>query len=363
VSPLDRSGAYVIAAGGTGGHIYPGIALAEEIRRRRPDAQIVFVGTAKGLENRLVPEAGFPLELVSATGFMGKSLPERIGALARLPAGFRESRRLLGRHRARIVAGVGGYVSVPVLAAARSLGIPTLIHESNAQPGLANRLLNRFATRTAVGLEAANGVFSRPGVVTGTPVRSRFFEVPPLDPAAATHRMLVFGGSQGSRALNRALARAAPVLQSLALEVVHQTGARDLAGAKKRYYKIPQGWRLTAFLPRLWEEMGWADLVVCRAGAMTVAELSAAGRPSILVPFAAATEGHQFANALALTQAGAALTVREEELETNRLAVAVEELFSDRKRLARMGENARKLAQPNAARLLVDLLFEAEARG
>jgi UDP-N-acetylglucosamine--N-acetylmuramyl-(pentapeptide) pyrophosphoryl-undecaprenol N-acetylglucosamine transferase len=363
MSPRDRTGAYVIAAGGTGGHIYPGIALAEEIRRRRLDAQIVFVGTAKGLENKLVPEAGFPLELVSATGFMGKSFSERIGALARLPAGFREARALLLRHRARVVAGVGGYVSVPVLAAARSLGIPTLIHESNARPGLANRLLNRFATRTAVGLEAANRAFARPGVVTGTPVRSRFFDVAPVDPEAVTHRVLVFGGSQGSRVLNRALARAAPVLEPLALEVVHQTGAQDLAAAKKRYYKIPPGWRLAAFLPRLWEEIGWADLVVSRAGAMTVAELAAAGRPAILVPFAAATEGHQLANALALSKAGAALTVREEELETNRLAAAVEELFSDRKRLAKMGENARKLAQPEAAKLLVDLLFEAEARG
>lgn len=359
----DRTGAYVIAAAGTGGHIYPGIALAEEIRKRRSDVPVVFVGTATGLENKLVPEAGFPLEVVSAAGFMGKSLSERIGALARLPTGFREARRLLVRHRARAVVGVGGYVSVPVVAAARSLGIPTLIHESNALPGLANRLLNRFATRTAVGLEAANRTFARPGAVTGTPVRSRFFEVAPLDPEAVSHRVLVFGGSQGSRVLNRALARAAPVLQPLALEVVHQTGAQDLAAAKKRYYKIPQGWRVTAYLPQLWEELGWADLVVSRAGAMTVAELAAAGRPSILVPFAAATEGHQLANALALSEAGAALTVREEDLETNRLAAAIEELFSDRKRLARMGENARRLAKPQAAKIIVDLLFGAEAQG
>jgi UDP-N-acetylglucosamine--N-acetylmuramyl-(pentapeptide) pyrophosphoryl-undecaprenol N-acetylglucosamine transferase len=359
----DRLGAYVIAAGGTGGHVFPGIALAEEIRARRPETQVIFIGTTKGLESKLVPQAGFPLEFVSATGFMGKSLPKRIGALARLPAGFREARRLLVRHRARAVAGVGGYVAVPVLAAAWSLGIPTLIHEPNAYPGAANRFLNRFASRTTVGLEEANAGFARPGVVTGTPVRSQFFSVPPLDPEAATHRVLVFGGSQGSRVLNRALVKAAPVLQPLGVEVVHQTGEREFAVVQKRYDTMPPGWKLAPFLPRLWEEFAWADLVVSRAGAMTVAELAAAGRPAILVPFAAAAEKHQLANARALSNAGAVVTVREEELETNRFAVVVADLLSDRKRLAKMGESARKLARPQAAKQIAELLFEAEARG
>ena len=358
----DRLGAYVIAAGGTGGHVFPGIALAEEIRARRPGAQIVFLGTTKGLESRLVPQAGFPLEFIPATGFMGKSLSEQIGALARLPAGFRQARRLLRQHRARAVAGVGGYVSVPVLAAARSLGIPTLIHEPNARPGAANRFLNRFASRTAVAFEAANAGFQRPGVVTGTPVRSQFFAVPPLDALATTRRVLVFGGSQGSRVLNRALAKAAPVLQPLGLEVVHQTGEQDFAGARKRYYKIPPGWRLVPFLPRLWEELAWADLVVSRAGAMTVAELAAAGRPAILVPFAAAAEEHQLANARVLSRAGAAVTMHEDELETNQFAAVVADLLSDREGLAKMGESARRLAKPQAAKLLAELLFEVEAR-
>jgi UDP-N-acetylglucosamine--N-acetylmuramyl-(pentapeptide) pyrophosphoryl-undecaprenol N-acetylglucosamine transferase len=359
----DRLGAYVIAAGGTGGHVFPGIALAEEIRTRRPEAQVVFVGTTKGIEAKLVPQAGFPLEFVSATGFMGKTLAQRIEALVRLPAGFREARRLLARHKARAVAGMGGYVSLPVLAAARSLGIPTLILEPNARPGAANRFLNRFASRTAVGIAAANADFVRPGVVTGTPVRSQFFAVAPLDPKAVTKRMLVFGGSQGSRVLNRALARVAPTLQHLGLEVVHQTGEQEFAAAQKRYYKIPLRWRLVPFLPRLWEEIAWADLVISRAGAITVAELAAAGRPSILVPFAAAAEGHQLANARALSKAGAAVTAREDDLETDRFAGVIAELFSDREHLVTMGENARKFAKPQAAKLLADLLFEAEARG
>lgn len=354
------TGAYVIAAGGTGGHIYPGIALAEEIQRQQPGVPIVFVGTARGLEGKLVPQAGFPLEILSVTGFMGKSFPERMGALARLPGAFAEARALLLRLEARAVAGVGGYVSLPVIAAARWLGIPTLIHEPNARPGLANRLCNRFATRTTVGLEAANRILTQPGLVTGTPVRRAFFGVPKLDPEASTRRVLVFGGSQGSRVLNRLISKVAPLLQPLQLEVIHQTGQQEFVAARKRYYKVPPGWRIEPFLPRMWEELAWADLVVSRAGAMTVAELAAAGRPAILVPLASSTEGHQLANALAMSEAGAALTVREEELEANRFAAALEELLQNRKRLAKMGQNARSLAKPEAAKQIVDMLFEAE---
>ena len=357
------SGAYVIAAGGTGGHVFPGIALAEELHRRRPEAKIVFVGTAQGLENKLVPAAGFALERVSASGFMGKSLPERVGALSKLPRGIGEARRLLQRLDARAVAGMGGYVSVPVLLAARFLKVPTLIHEPNAHPGLANRLLNRFASRTAVGFEAANGVFKRKGLVTGTPVREPFFSIAPLDPAVETRRVLVFGGSQGSRVLNRIVARDAPSLQSLQVELIHQTGEHEFAAAQKRYYKLPRGFRLMPFLPRMWEEFAWADLIICRAGALTVAELAAAGRPAILVPLSTSTEGHQQANALAMAKAGAAVRLREEDLEANRLAATVETLFSDRKRLAKMGEAARKLARPQAAKQLTDLLLDAEIKG
>ena len=184
-----NGGTYVIAAGGTGGHVFPGIALAREIRDRRPDAAVLFVGTGRGLEAKLVPDAGFALELIRASGFAGKRFTARLRALAELPAGFFQARRLLARHRARAVAGVGGYVTVPVLAAARSLGVPTLIHESNAFPGIANRLLNRFATRTAVGLAdgepAAFAARRRdrhagaPGVLRGPRDRSAREDPPP----------------------------------------------------------------------------------------------------------------------------------------------------------------------------------------
>ncbi|MEO8190785.1 MAG: undecaprenyldiphospho-muramoylpentapeptide beta-N-acetylglucosaminyltransferase [Acidobacteriota bacterium] len=357
----------MIAAGKTGGHIFPGIALAREIRARRPDAPIVFIGTPEGLEHRLVPEAGFPLESVRSSGFVGKSLAARMRALVNLPLGFFQARRILRRHRARAVAGMGGYVSIPVLAAARSLGIPTLVHDSDALPGVASRLLNRIATRTAVGVAAANARLVRPGVVTGTPVRPEFFAVP--DETALRGRpgrpgrVLVFGGSQGAAVLNRAMAGAARTLQGDGLSVIHQTGERHLASTRALYGELPAGWSLEAFLPRLWEPLAWADLVVAGAGAMTLAELAAAGRPAILVPFAAAAHGHQAANALAFAQAGAALTLDEAAADGLRLAESIRSLFADPARLAAMGKAARALAAPDAARLLAELLFEAEAAG
>ena len=354
-------GVYVIAAGGTGGHIIPGIALANEIRAQKPGVAIVFVGTAQGLESKIVTAAGYPLELVDASGFVGKTLTNQIQSLARLPKGFFEARALLKKHRARAVVGVGGYVTVPVLLAARSLGIPTLIHESNARPGVANRFLNRFATRTAVGLAAANRHLRKAGVVTGTPVRREFFEIPPLDPEASTRRLLVFGGSQGSRIINRAVARAAVLLEKSGLEVIHQTGDKDLTGTRQRYTRMPANWKLEPFLPKLWEQMAAADLVLSRAGAMTVSELAAAGRPSILVPLGAAAAGHQLENARALSKAGAAVVIDEKDLDAESLAGTVVELLRDRARLTAMGQKARSLARPNAAADLAKLLFEAEA--
>ncbi len=354
-------GAYVIAAGGTGGHIIPGIALANEIRLQKPTAEIVFVGTAQGLEQKIVPAAGYPLELVDASGFVGKSMGKQLRSLARVPKGFFEARALLKKHRARAVVGVGGYVTVPVLMAARSLGIPTLIHESNAQPGVANRFLNRFATRTAVGLAAANAHLRRAGIVTGTPVRREFFEIAPFDPNATTRRLLVFGGSQGSRVINRAMARAAVLLEKSGLEVVHQTGEKDLTGTRQRYTRVPANWKIEPFLPRLWEQMAAADLVLSRAGAMTVSELAAAGRPSILVPFGAAAAGHQLENARALYRAGASIVIDEKQFEAESLAGTIAEVMKDRARLAAMAQKAKSLARPNAAADLARLLFEAEA--
>ncbi len=358
---MNDLGAFVIAAGGTGGHILPGVALAREIQAQKSGAAVVFIGTAQGLEGRIIPAAGFPLELVDASGFVGKTFSRQLTALSKLPKGFFEARALLKKHRARVVVGVGGYVTVPVLTAARSLGIPTLIHESNAAPGVANRFLNRFASRTAVGMAAANAHLRKAGVVTGTPVRPEFFAIPPLDPAAATRRLLVFGGSQGSRVINRAMARASVLLEKSGIEVIHQTGDKDLAATRQRYPRVPANWKLVPFLPNLHEEMAWADLVLCRAGAMTVSELAAAGRPSILVPFGAAAAGHQMENARALYRARAAAVMEEKDLTAENLAGGVSAQLKDREKLVQMGLKAKTLAKPDAARDLVKMIFELEA--
>jgi UDP-N-acetylglucosamine--N-acetylmuramyl-(pentapeptide) pyrophosphoryl-undecaprenol N-acetylglucosamine transferase len=353
-------GTYVIAAGKTGGHIYPGIALAREIRARRPEAPILFVGTAGGLEERLVPEAGFALERVAASGFVGKSAWNRVRALGRLPIGFFQARRLLLRHRARAVAGMGGYVIVPVLAAARSLGVPTLVHDSDSLPGISSRIASRFATRAAVGVPRAAGRLGGSAVVTGTPVRSEFYAIEPLEASRGHRRLLVYGGSQGAAILNHTLARAVPLLAAEGLEVVHQVGDRHLETTREAYGAVPSGWRLERFLPRLYEELSWSHLAVARAGAMTLAELAAAGRPSILVPFESAAHGHQLANARVFEEAGAAVVIEEKDLSADSLASAVLRLLGDPTTLAEMGRRARCLAVPDAAVRLADLLFEAE---
>jgi UDP-N-acetylglucosamine--N-acetylmuramyl-(pentapeptide) pyrophosphoryl-undecaprenol N-acetylglucosamine transferase len=358
---MSDLGAFVIAAGGTGGHILPGVALAREILAQKPGASVVFVGTAQGMEGKIIPASGFPLELVNASGFVGKTFGRQLSALSRVPKGFLEARALLKKHGARVVVGVGGYVTVPVLTAARSLGIPTLIHESNAVPGVANRFLNRFASRTAVGLPGANAHFKKRGVVTGTPVRPEFFAIPPLDPAATTRRLLVFGGSQGSRIINRAMARASVLLEKMGIEVIHQTGDKDMAATRQRYPRVPAQWTLVSFLPKLHEEMAWADLVVCRAGAMTVSELAAAGRPAILVPFGAAAAGHQMENARALYRAGAAAVMEEKDLTAENLAGGVAAQLKDRDKLVLMGQKAKKLGKPDAAKELVKMIFDLES--
>src|SRR5512141_1528601 len=306
------TGGFLIAGGGTGGHVFPALALAGEIRRRRPEAPIVFVGTRRGLETDLVPRAGWPLEFVRAKGLVGKGLKARIEGLVALPLAFADSVGILGRHAPRTVVGVGGYASGPLVATAWARRIPTVIHEQNAVPGLTNRLLARIATRVAAGTEA--GAARLGGVCVGNPVRREFFEVPSLGGREEPRRMrvLVVGGSQGAAILNRllpgALARAAA--KGLRFSAVHQAGRGRTADVAALYEKqgpaVENEVSVAEFVNDMPAAYAAADLLVARAGAMTVAEIAAAGRPSVLVPFAGATHGHQEANARALEAQGAA---------------------------------------------------------
>jgi UDP-N-acetylglucosamine--N-acetylmuramyl-(pentapeptide) pyrophosphoryl-undecaprenol N-acetylglucosamine transferase len=366
---MERDG-YLIAGGGTGGHVFPALALAGELRRRRPALPIVFVGTRNGIETDLVPKAGFPLEFVRARGLVGKGWKARLEGIAALPLALADSLRLLSRHDPRAVVGVGGYASGPLLATAWARRFPTVIHESNAVPGLTNRLLAHVATRVASGVEGS----TLPGAaVTGNPVRPEFFAVRSLvsRPKDRRFRVLVVGGSQGAEILNRLVPAAlGKVLErGVRLDVVHQAGrARrglgfGLEDLRKAYAALglpPEAVR--EFLDDMPGEYAAADLVVSRSGAMTVAEIAAAGRPALLVPFAGATHGHQEANARALERAGAAGVLTEAEANADTLAGRIAELLEDPVRLLAMGEAARQAARPDAAARLADLVLGAERK-
>ncbi|MEA2236798.1 MAG: UDP-N-acetylglucosamine--N-acetylmuramyl-(pentapeptide) pyrophosphoryl-undecaprenol [Thermoanaerobaculia bacterium] len=359
----------MIAGGGTGGHIYPAIAVAQEWVARDPRRGVVFVGTARGLEKTIVPKAGFPLELIDVGGLKGKGFGDTIRNLFRLPRGFAQAFSLIGKHRPSVVFGVGGYSSGPVLLAAKLRGVPTAIHESNAFPGLTNRLLARVVTAAAVAFEAAVPRMKRAdAVVTGNPIRKEFFDAgagkrPVPVPGDTRKQLLVFGGSQGSRTINDAMIGALLFLAPLKdrIDVVHQTGPSELERVREAYRAsaFPTA-RVVPYLDPIVAEIAAADLVVARSGAMTVGELAAAGRAAILIPFAAATDNHQELNARAVEHAGGAVVITERELSPERLAFAITGIVSDDERATRMGSAARTLAAPDATKKIVDLLEKIE---
>ncbi len=349
-----REETFVLAGGGTGGHVFPAVAIAREIRRRRPAARVLFVGTRGGFEAVIAPKEGFPIEFIPASGFVGRGAAAKARALADLVRGTAVSRRILARERPAAVLGVGGYASLPVLVAAKLSGVSAMIQEQNSVPGGANRIGARLARATACGFEAACRRLPGRCVWTGNPARREFFAVPP---APGNRRVLLFGGSQGARVLNRAIAEAAPALSAAGVDVLAQTGERDADTVRFAVAPFPTI-EVTPFIDAMADAFARADLVVARAGALTLAEIAAAGRPAILVPFAAATHAHQDENARAFADAGAAVVVGERDLDGTALARLVAELLADPARLRRMGEAARRLAKADAAERIVDLLFE-----
>lgn len=350
----------MIAGGGTGGHIYPAIAIAQEFVARGKGRRAVFVGTQYGLEKTIVPKAGFPLEFISAGGLIGKGGVDLIKNLARLPVGFVQAWRVLGKHKPNVVLGVGGYSSGPVLLAARMRGIPTAIHEQNAFPGFTNRMLAKVVSAVAIAFADAGPRLKRAdAVVTGNPIRKEFFAAQRQPTTDNRQRLLVFGGSQGSHVLNEAMTGALLFLARLKdrLEIVHQTGPKELEKVRQAYRtSVFPNARVVPYLDPIVSEIAAADLVVSRAGAMTIGELAAVGRAAILVPFAAATNNHQEVNARVMERAGGAVVIPESQLSPERLAMATSEILHDPARAARMGAAARSLAAPEATRKIVDLL-------
>jgi len=361
----------VIAGGGTGGHLYPGIAVAREIVSRRPDAQIAFVGTANGIEVRAVPREGFQLDLIRSGGLKGKSIVARGRGVAVLPVSLVDAWRVVTRRRPHLVIGVGGYSSGPVVLVAALRGVPTLLLEQNAVPGLTNRLLTSFASAAAVTFESTQVFFGSKAFVSGNPVRPEFLKAveseteSDTDDQASSARILVFGGSQGAHAINLAMVEAAPELAAHQprLQLTHQTGERDVEMVRAAYQNARLAADVAPFFDDMGRQVGRADLIVCRAGATTLAEITAAGKAAILIPLPTATDDHQRRNAEALVAAGAAEMLVQSELTGHTLARRVVALAFDRGARGRMSAAARTLARPAAAQMIVDRVFELVKEG
>jgi UDP-N-acetylglucosamine--N-acetylmuramyl-(pentapeptide) pyrophosphoryl-undecaprenol N-acetylglucosamine transferase len=345
----------LVAAGGTGGHLFPGIAVADELRRRDPDLRVLFVGTSKGLEGRLVPQAGYPLELLPILPLNGVGVRRMLRGLAALPWAFVRAVRLVRRERPVAVLGIGGYAGGPVVLIAALMGVRSVILEPNAKPGFTNRALRPFVSRAACAYEETRVAFGARGVITGNPVRHEFAALKPKSRGTDVPSLLIFGGSQGSRVLNQAVLAALPYLPAR-LNVVHQTGVAMLEEVREGYARAGRSAQVEPFLDDMPRRVADADLVLCRSGATTCAELTVAGKPALLVPFAQAADDHQTTNARALHTAGAALMIAERDLTGESLAHAVTALASDPVRLAAMSAAAHRLARPDAAARVADLL-------
>lgn len=344
----------VLAGGGTGGHVIPALAIAQELRSRYA-AEIVFIGTGRGIETRLVPGAGFPLKLIEVGGLNRVSLSTRIRTLFALPSAIWASWRILSDFKPNVVIGVGGYASGPAMMAAILRRTPTLVFEPNVVPGFANRKVARFATAAAVHFEATSQYF-RNSTVTGVPVRQQFFNIPPRR-AGERPSLLLFGGSQGSRALNRVLVEALRDLNDRVpgLHIVHQTGEKEYETVAKAYLEAGVSAEVSPFIENMSNAFAAADLLVCRSGASTVAEVTAAGKPAIFVPLPTAADNHQFKNAESLARDNAAVLLEEKDLTPEIFTERVASLLNDRVRLQSMSEAARRLSHPNAAGRIADL--------
>ena len=353
----------LVAGGGTGGHLFPGLALGEEVKTRHPRNDVLFVGSARGIEVREVPKAGYPLEVIDVAPLKRMGLAGFLRGLFRLPIAFWQSLRILRRFDPDVVVGVGGFSSGPVLLAAWFLRKPTAIQEQNALPGLTNRTLGWFVDAVFIAFPEAEKAFPpRKTHLLGNPIRRAFLDNY-LHSKPATDRLsiLITGGSQGAHVLNLRVAEALEILApqiGRKIQVFHQTGTKDQPEIATRYEKLRSSGLIAesvAFIDDMARAYAAADLLVCRAGATTIAELTVCKKPAILVPFPFAADDHQTVNARSLVQAGAALLIPEEELSAEKLADELRALEADRPRLLRMSRASGVLGRPEAAREIADV--------
>jgi len=344
----------VLAGGGTGGHVIPALAIAQELQNSY-GAEILFIGTARGIETRLVPQAGFELRLVQVGALKNVTVLTRVRTMFALPLALFSARSILSGFQPDIVIGVGGYASGPAMMAAVLDRFPTLAFEPNVVPGLANRIVGRFVSAAAVHFEPTTQYF-RNATVTGVPVRHAFFEIKSEPHDHPT--LLVFGGSQGARAINLVMIKSMSQLlgQMPNLHVIHQTGEHDYNEAQAAYAGFGNKVEVHRFIHDMPAYFARADLVVCRSGASTIAEITAAGKPAIFVPFPHAADDHQRQNAEALERAGAAVVLEETRLDDVWLIDTVKALLEDPQRLHKMSAAARSLSHPNAAHDIAEIV-------
>ena len=349
----------VIAAGGTGGHLYPAVALAREFLRRDSSTTILFVGTTRGVESKVLAHEGFELMYITAKPVMGKRLLEVVRGLLSVPIGLWQSIRILSRRRADLVIGVGGYTSPTMLAAAALKGVPRVILEPNAYPGLANKAVGPFAQRIFLAFESAAASFDqRKTRVVGTPIRQEF-----LQQASRAHEtqcadrphLLIFGGSQGAKAINSVVVEGLPsLIQRLPnLTITHQTGEGDLERVSQAYQRLGVKAKVVPFLYDMPVVLQTADLVVARAGAMTIAELTACGKPAILIPLPTSIYDHQMKNARAMEAGGGAMVLPQGELSGEKLSAAIGSILSDSRRLHMMRQKSWDMRRVDAGEVIV----------
>jgi len=350
----------LIAGGGTGGHVIPALAVAKEWLSRGKEREVVLVGTERGIEMKLVPQAGLPLETLRVAGLKGKGGATLIKNLAMLGPAMQDARRVLKKHKPIAAFGVGGYAAGPMLLATWFSGIPNVIFEPNAEPGLTNKLLAKLSKRIATGYEISARAWGKKAVVTGCPVRPEFFSITQrkLD---KPFRLLITGGSQGALPINRTFVDAMDLLapRKEELSIVHQTGERDYNAVRTAYARREINAEVVPFLTNMAERFAWADVIVCRAGAITAAEIAAAGRAAIFIPFGAATDSHQLRNAQEMQRAGAGRVITENELTAERLTNEIFSLVGQPDQIETQSNAARLLARPNATREIVNLIEEA----
>ncbi len=346
----------IISGGGTGGHLFPGIAIAQEFMRTLPSTNIVFIGSTSGIESRILPQAGFHLETTAARGFLGKSPAQKAAALTLLGGACIKAALLLKKHKADIVIGLGGYISFPALLAGTMLGIPTVIHEQNSIPGLSNKILGRIAKRICISFrECARYFPENKTVYSGLPVRNEFFTSRPPAHSDTLFRIVVCGGSQGSQQINAAVLEALPLLGSIRnrLQFIHQSGDAMCSEVRRRYAELGFQADVRPFIENMYGCLCGAGLVIARAGASTLAELAVCGKASILIPFPHATENHQEHNARSCVESGAARMIRSDDLCGETLASMLLELEGDRSTLRSMELRSAGRAAPDAAKKIM----------